>query len=156
MSLPSAMGSALPRPNESILGIGYSLLISSEQTGGAYELMRFVVPAGAGAPPHVHTREDEMFYVVEGELEVLYGDTGRRIKAGDYAHLPRGTQHGFRNASSSTASFLCWVVPGNLGGFFDAFKRDWPAEQETPMPPDGEDISKLMKAAVKYGLEIRT
>ncbi len=97
-----------------------------------------------------------MFYVIDGELELLYGDGGKRLKAGDYAHLPRGTPHGFRNAGSSTASFLCWVVPGNLAGFFAAFKRDWPAEQENPTPPDGEDISKLMKAAAQYGLKIRT
>jgi len=147
-------GSALERPRESILGIGYSLLVSAEETAGVYELMKFVVPAGHGPPPHVHQREDESFYVVDGEFEVRLGETVFLAGPGDYVHLPRRVAHGFRNTGSMTGSFLCWVMPGNLAGFFDAFKRTWPADQDQPDPVTDDDIAKLMSAAAAHGIEI--
>jgi hypothetical protein len=51
---------------------------------------------------------------------------------------------------------LCYVVPGNLEGFFAAFARDWPAGDADPPPVTGEDIEKLMAAAAKYELQILT
>lgn len=149
-------GSALERPSESILGIGYSLLVSAEQTGGVYELMKFVVPGGHGPPPHTHQREDECFYVLEGEFDVLLGEQTIAAGPGTYIHLPRGVPHGFRNKTSETSGFLCWVLPGNLGGFFDAFKRPWPADQPQPDALSDEDIGQMMTAATEYGIEILT
>src|SRR5262245_49481603 len=115
-------GSALERPTDSILGMGYALLISAEQTGGQYELMKFTVPGRQGPPPHVHHNEEECFYVIDGEFDVRIGDATVHAKPGSYIHMPRNVAHGFRNTTDSTGSFLCWVMPGNLAGFFDAFK----------------------------------
>lgn len=156
MSIPAneAFGTALTRPDESILGIGYSLLISAERTGGEYELMRFVVPAGHGPPPHIHEREVECFYIVDGEFEVLRGEQTIRARPGDFVHLPRNVPHAFRNTSAATGSFLCWVIPGNLAGFFDAFKRPWPADSDQPPPVTEEDIGKMLAAAAQYGIKI--
>ncbi|MEX0703569.1 MAG: cupin domain-containing protein [Planctomycetales bacterium] len=146
--------SALERPRESVLGIGYALLVSAEQTGGAYEVMKFVVPAGNGPPPHRHAREDECFYLLDGEFEITLGDRALRARAGDCIHLPRGVPHAFQNVGESLGSFLCWVVPGNLSGFFDAFKRDWPADMPHPPAVTGDDVANLLAAAEKYGIEI--
>lgn len=147
-------GSALERATEAIVGIGYRLLISAEQTGGAYELIQFVVPAGHGPPLHRHQHEDEMFYVTVGELEITYGGAAQRGGPGTYVHLTRGIPHTFKNIGRETATFLCWVVPGNLGGFFDAFKRPWPAGEIHPPAVTEEDIGKLLEAARRYDIEI--
>ena len=144
----------LSRPDESILGIGYSLMVSAEQTGSAYELMKFVVPAGAGPPPHVHSKEDEAFCLIEGEIELSIGEQTIHAKRGTFVHLPRHVPHGFRNLTDHPASFLCLVMPGNLAGFFDAFKRPWPEDAEQPTPANEEDIGKMMLAADQYGIQI--
>jgi len=144
------------RPNESILGIGYSLLISSEETGGMYELMKFVVPPGGGPPPHIHHNEEECFYLVEGEIDVLIGEQTIHAQPGAYIHLPREVSHAFRNVSDKTASFLCWVMPGNLAGFFNAFKRPWPADADQPTPVNDEDIGKMLAVARTFHINILT
>jgi quercetin dioxygenase-like cupin family protein len=52
----------------------YSFLVTGAETGGAYFAMEAIVPPGGGPPPHIHTHEDETFYVVEGRCEFLLGD----------------------------------------------------------------------------------
>ncbi len=152
--MPPVSGSALCRPTESILGIGYSLLCRAEQTGGRYELMQFVVSPGHGPPLHCHRHEDECFYVADGRLEIRVGDETIDAATGTYAHLPRGVPHAFRNTGERIACFLCWVLPGNLAGFFDAFKRPWPADKSEPPSVNDEDVRRMMKAAASYDVEI--
>ena len=147
-------GSIAARPTESILGIGYSLLVSAEATGGVYELMKFVASPELGPPMHVHKHEDECFYVTEGKLEIRVGDQQIAASAGTYVHLPRQVPHGFRNVGGTTATFLCWVMPGRLAAYFDQFKTDWPADADVPPPPSEETIGKLMAASAEYEIEI--
>ncbi len=66
---------------------------SGEDTGGAYSLTDSVVPPGGGPPLHIHHREDEAFWVLEGELEVTVGETTFRAGAGSFVHLPKATPH---------------------------------------------------------------
>ena len=108
-------GTALERPTEAILGTGYQLLIDSESTGGAYELMKFMVPPALGPPLHKHTREDEHYYFLDGNFEVTVGDQAIEATAGTFLHLPRNIPHGLVNVGERHGSFLCWVLPGNLG-----------------------------------------
>lgn len=152
--LKLAMSDTSARPTEAILGIGYSLLISADQTGGAYELIKFVAPPGSGPPLHLHHREDEGFFILEGVLDVYVGDQVMRAERGGYVHLPRGVAHRFFNPSDQPTSFLCWVMPGNLAAFFDSFKRPWPVADEQPPPPTDEDIGKLMEAAKRHQMDI--
>jgi len=142
------------RASHSILGLGYSLLIDSETTGGAYELMRFDAPAGASPPPHRHRHEDENFLIVEGRFEVSIDGTTHAVGPGDTLHLPRGKAHTFRNVGESMGSFLCWVVPGNLGGFFESFAHEWPAWEELPPALTDEDVQKMLTASEAYEIEI--
>ena len=152
--MPPCSGSTLARPTESILGIGYSLLVPAEVTGGAYELMQFVAPPGLGPPLHVHQHEDECFYVLEGELEIYVGDQTIAAPAETYIHLPRQVPHGFRNVGGTTGSFLCLVLPGRLAAYFDEFKTAWPGDLLEPPPPTDEDIGRLMAASAKYEIQI--
>jgi len=145
---------SVDRPNESILGIGYSLLLDTNETRGQYEVMRFHVPAGVGAPPHIHRQEDECILIEQGELQITLGGRDSTAGPGTIVHLPRNVRHGFQNLTRQPASFLCWVMPGRLSGFFAAFKRPWPEGQKLPDPANDEDVSKMMKAAQTYGIEI--
>ena len=100
-------GTTLGRPSEAILGTGYQLLVDAESTGGAYELMKFVVPAGLGPPRHMHTREDEHYYFLEGTFEVTVGSTTIETGPRTFLHLPRNVVHGLINVGGSEGSFLC-------------------------------------------------
>jgi quercetin dioxygenase-like cupin family protein len=146
-------GTALERPTEAILGTGYQLLVSSESTGGAYELMKFMVPPALGPPLHRHTREDEHYYFLDGNFEVTIGDETIEAMAGTYLHLPRGIPHGLINIGDSHGSFLCWVMPGNLGKLFGQFTKPWPEDQKFPPILNRDDILKMTEMAMEYGIE---
>ncbi len=146
-------GSALERPTEAILGTGYRLLIDSESTGGAYELMKFMVPPTLGPPLHRHTREDEHYYFLNGKFEVAVGDATIEATAGTFLHLPRNVPHGLINIGDSHGSFLCWVIPGNLGKLFGQFTKPWPTDEKFPPVLNRDDILKMTQAALEFGVE---
>lgn len=114
---------SLPTPEAEVAGIGYRLLISAEQTGGAYELMYFEVPPGFASPQHMHSREDECTMTLEGDIEGTVGDQVVQVPAGSVLHLPRGVPHRCRNVGDRTAKFLIWVTPGNLAGFYETCQQ---------------------------------
>jgi len=130
------------------LGELVEVLVSEEATGGAYSLAEFTFPPGSGAPPHVHAHEDEIFHVLEGELEFHLGDAVVRAKAGDTVHALRGHKHFFVNATDCTARMQVGIVPG---GFMNFFRSMGSPVGETPPPPD---IPGLVAAAEKYGCTI--
>jgi quercetin dioxygenase-like cupin family protein len=78
-----------------------SARLTGQQTGGQIGLVEATVPPGGGPAPHVHERTDETFYVVNGELEFLVGDTTFTASAGDVVFLPRGTVHASATRASS-------------------------------------------------------
>jgi len=146
-------GSSGKRPSEAILGSGYELLINSKATDGAYELMKFVVPAGLGPPMHMHTREDEHYFFLEGDFVVTVGEETIKATAGTFLHLPRNISHGLTNVGESEGSFLCWVVPGNLGNLFARFTKPWPADQKFPPTLKREDIQAMVAAGDEFGIK---
>ena len=79
---------------------------SGKDTGGAYALTDSVVPPGGGPPPHLHHREDEAFWVLEGELEVTVGETTFRAGAGSFVHLPRTSHTPTRTSAQDPRGFL--------------------------------------------------
>src|SRR5437763_16105451 len=81
-----------------VVGDRYTFLATGEDTGGAYALIHAVVPPGGGPPPHVHRREDEAFYVLEGALTFEVDGRGLTGAAGSGVTLPRGSLPTFRNA----------------------------------------------------------
>ena len=93
---PSSSGQAFWGPGDS-----YRFLITGAESGGAYFAMEAIVPPGGGPPPHIHRNEDETFYVLEGEVELLLGDRLVKGTAGDFVNVPRGTVHRFHNASAA-------------------------------------------------------
>jgi quercetin dioxygenase-like cupin family protein len=138
-----------------VVGDVYRFLAAGEDTGGKYALWETIVPPGGGPPPHVHSREEEGFYVLEGEI--TFTVNGERVvaRAGTFANLPVGTPHGFKNESDRPAKMLVSVAPAGLERMF--FECGKPlAEGETSAPPPTKDeIEKLLAVAPRYGIEIR-
>src|SRR3954451_20005186 len=101
-----------------VVGDVYRFLATGKETDGKYALFEAQVGPGGGPPPHVHSREEEGFYVLDGEI--TFTANGERVvaKAGTFANMPVGTPHGFRNEGDRPAGMLLSVAPGGLGQMF--------------------------------------
>lgn len=124
----------------SVLGNPYTYKAVKEETRGAYALIEHTV-AGDGPPPHFHTAEEEAFYVLEGELNVLVGDRTVTATTGAFVLVPRGMVHTYSKAGTASAKLLVIISPAGFEKFFE----------EIAGPPDLEKIKAL---APKYNLEI--
>lgn len=119
-------------------------------TGGAYALFDSLVLPGGGPPPHIHHREDEAFYVLEGEFEFLAGDRWIKGSAGSFVHIPEGSLHTLRNAGPEVGRLLTLVVPAGLDRFFEEMGEPGTDISSPPGPPD---VGRLLATAEKYGIE---
>jgi len=136
----------------SAVGDKYTVLASGDQTAGAYLLMEAVVPPGGGPPPHFHTREEEAFYVLEGEITFTIDDRTIVGTPGTFAQIPRETPHAFKNCSELPSRMLILCTPAGFESFLAEFGTELPSRDATPIPPSKEEIEKLLKAAPKYGI----
>jgi quercetin dioxygenase-like cupin family protein len=90
-----------------------TLLLDPEHTGGALTSNRTLLKQGTdGAPPHLHTRSGELFFVLGGALEVLVGTEVQTLHAGDALFVPPNTPHAFAPADGQDADFLVVITPG--------------------------------------------
>lgn len=127
--------------------------IAGEATGGRFAVIESHAPQGDRSPLHVHTREDEWFYVLEGELRFWVGGRIIDAPAGSFVYGPRGVPHTFA-VRSTEARFLVVAEPAGFDAFVRAVAE--PAGSHTlPPPPDGPpDMARLVKLAAEYGIEI--
>ena len=134
-------------------GDHYTFLVTGEESGGAYFAMEALVPPGGGPPPHIHSREDETFYVLDGEIEFRLGDETIAAGAGDFVNVPRGTVHRFTNAGSGTARMVLTFTPAGMERFFEETLE--PAPSGAADAPDNleEVAARYVAAAPDHGLE---
>jgi len=97
--------------------------LTSRHTGGAYCLFETAFDPGDGNRLHVHRREDEIGYVLEGALEVRLRDQTLVLEAGGVARLPKGIPHAIRNLLGTHSRYLFLCVPGGLDQWFDALAQ---------------------------------
>src|SRR4051794_33134517 len=135
------------------LGILATVKASAETTGGRVAVIEHLAPRGSGSPLHVHHREDEWFYVLEGELTFWVGAEIIVAGPGGFVYGPRDIPHTF-TVSSERARFLLVTHPGAFDGFVRALGQ--PAER-LEIPDDAgapPDMGLLAATAAEYGLEI--
>jgi len=125
---------------------------TAETTGGAYGLVESLIAPGFSPPLHVHHREDEAFWILEGEVTMLCGDRTFRAAAGAFAFLPRGVPHSFVVEGDKPARMLTLLSPGGGEAFFVEAGR--PADRDGLPPAAPPDIERLKRVSEKYGAEI--
>lgn len=127
---------------------------SKESTDGQLALVEMLAPPGFGSPLHVHRREDEWFYVIEGALTVWVDGQASEVPAGSFAYGPRDLPHTFVVSSPAPARFLLGAEPSG----FEDFVRELgvPANALTLAPASVELPSpeRMTNVAAKYGMEI--
>jgi quercetin dioxygenase-like cupin family protein len=138
-----------------IVGDVYRFLATGDDTDGKYALFEAIVTPGGGPPPHVHSREEEGFYILEGEITLTIDGKPVIARTGTFANLPVGVAHSFKNESGKPARMLISVAPAGLEQmFFEIGVPVLPGATAAP-PPTKEDIDKLLAVAPRYGIEIR-
>jgi quercetin dioxygenase-like cupin family protein len=111
--LPAGSGRVLD-----VLSVTHRL--TSAQSSGSICLFESAFEPGAGNRLHVHSREDEIAYVLEGALEVRLRDRSEVLEAGGVGRLPKHLPHAIRNPLATTSRYLFLAVPGGLDRWFDA------------------------------------
>ncbi len=130
-----------------IFGIPMWIKLSGEDTDGAYAIMEDRTPAQQGPPLHRHLREDESFYVIEGQY--VFEVDGKQIDAGpgSAVYAPKGTAHRFQNTGVTPGRLLVMVQPAGLDSFF----VDIDATTKGVREPDLELVIPIFE---KHGLEL--
>ena len=130
---------ALARPNEDrtllhlgVVGDTYTILLTGEDTAGRYCFIDMLVPPGGGPPPHRHDFE-EMFTILEGEIEVTFRGEKSIVRAGETVNIPANAPHEFHNKTERPARLLCLCSPAGQEEFFMAVGIPLPA-RTTPSP----------------------
>ena len=142
-------------PHVGIVGATYTILVTGHDTAGRYCLIDMHVPPGGGPPPHRHDFE-EMFSVLEGEIEVTFRDKTQVIGAGATVNIPANAPHRFTNASGKPVRLLCMCTPAGLDEFFMAIGD--PVEDRLTPPPklDKAGMAERMKKAETLAPKYRT
>ncbi len=134
----------------------YTFKVTGEQTNGALGLWEALIPPQAGPPPHIHHREDECFYVLEGEFEFPNdGDDVVRAGAGSLVYVPRGNLHTYKNVGPEPGRMLVSQTPGGSHERF--FEELGEQAQDSTTPPASEgppDVRRIVVTAAKYGIEM--
>jgi quercetin dioxygenase-like cupin family protein len=131
-----------------------TVLAGAEQTGGSFGLMESVLAKGAEPPPHVHHREDESFFVLDGALTVRVGDESFSARPGSFVFCPRDVPH-LLTLESAEVRTLTLVTPGGLESFFIDIGEPAPTRTLTTTL-DEPDLERVATLAAHYGAEVLT
>jgi quercetin dioxygenase-like cupin family protein len=144
----------LARPNDDqalphlgVVGDTYTILLTGEDTAGRYCLIDMLVPPSGGPPPHRHDFE-EMFTILEGEIEVTFRGAKSVVRAGETVNIPANAPHAFRNRSERSARLLGLCSPAGQEEFFIAVGLPV-ASRTTPAPK----LDAAAEAALKTRVE---
>jgi quercetin dioxygenase-like cupin family protein len=135
------------------LGALTTIKASGDTTDGRVAVVEVLAPQGHGSPLHVHRREDEWFYVMDGELAFLVGDERIEAPAGSFVYGPRDVPHTFA-VTSSEARFLLVTEPAGFDAFVRAVGQPAPTFEIPPAAEPPADITPLVTAAAEHGIEI--
>lgn len=115
-----------------VFGETLTVKVGPVDTAGAYAVVEETSPPGGGTPLHTHAAEDEIIYVLEGQLELQRGQEKLAAGPGTTAVLPRGIPHAFRNVGSRSSKVLVFISPGRFVGFFEELDALSKTKEITP------------------------
>lgn len=141
----------------SVAGGTYTILVSGADTGGRYCLVDMLVPPGGGPPPHRHDFE-EMFTILEGEIELTFRGKAHKASVGSTVNIPANAPHAFKNNSDRPARLLCMCTPAGQDEFF--MEVGDVVDSRTAPPPNlskaeqAERIQRAKALSAKYRTEL--
>jgi len=138
------------------MGSLFEGLVSGPETADQMGAALVTQPPGVATPLHVHSREAEAFYLLEGSMTYRAGEDTFHLVDGDFIYLPRGVPHAFRVTGAAPVRYLALTVPGTLLGLYDevgmpASERRIPGKDGLPM---AEEIARWNAIGPAYGLKV--
>ena len=127
-----------------VIGDKQTFKLTGKDTNGLFTLIEEENEPGTGIPPHVHENEDEVFKVIEGEMELTVGDKTTILKAGDLAFGPRGIPHSWKIVGNSKAKVILSVFPAGIEDMF---------EELGTLHPGPPDFPKVTEICGRYGVK---
>ena len=144
-------------PHIGLVGDTYTTLVGGSDTEGKYTLIDMHVPPGGGPPPHRHDFE-EMFTVLDGEVEVTFRGETITAVAGETINVPANAPHSFSNRADQPARLLCMCAPAGQDEFFTLVGQPVATRTEAPPPLDAaatrDFIAKAQSLAPRFRTEL--
>jgi mannose-6-phosphate isomerase-like protein (cupin superfamily) len=137
-----------------VAGDTYTTKASAESTNGSLGLVEATVPPGGGPIAHIHTRTDEAFYILSGDLEILDGERTFLARTGDFIFVPRGTRHRFKNTGVHGTRVLFMFTPGGEEGAFAYGDVPQPGHPPPAWPPERFATPELVRFSQEHGILI--
>lgn len=136
------------------MGGYWVFLATAKETGGGFSLIETNLRKGFEPPRHTHTKEDESFYLLEGEVNFFVGDEEFSLSPNMFLHIPRNTPHHFK-LLSDTAKMLMHLSPGGLEEMF--LEMSVPASSlsypDAPQgPPPQAWLEKMLALQKEFGI----
>jgi len=140
----------------SVLGEIMDFKVTGAETAGTLCVVELTSFPHNGPPPHIHHREDESFYIIDGKFSFLLGRRTVEAGPGSFFRVPKGTVHTYQNIGAGPGKGLVILTPAGFENFW--------AEMADPVvnwvgpsgPPSAATIARLMDLAPKYGLEVKS
>jgi len=126
-----------------VIGDMQTVKLTGKDTDGQFTLIEEENEPGTGIPPHVHTNEDEVFKVLEGEMELTVGDKTTVLKAGDLAFGPRGVPHSWKIIGDKKAKVILSVFPAGIEDMFQELGN---------LPLGPPDFPKVAEICGRHGI----
>ncbi|BEP14718.1 hypothetical protein acdb102_30290 [Acidothermaceae bacterium B102] len=138
-----------------LVGDTYTIVVPGSETAGRYTLIDMHVPPGGGPPPHRHDFE-EMFTVLEGELELTFRGERLVARAGETVNVPANAPHGFHNASDTAVRLLCMCTPAGQEEFFLEVGQRVGSRTEAPPALDHDGLMAMLAKAQSLAPQYKT
>jgi mannose-6-phosphate isomerase-like protein (cupin superfamily) len=133
--------------NVGAIGLGIYTRLTGADTQGAYSLFEYVVPPNLGGPPtHIHSREDELFTCVQGQVVVELDGAEHVLGVGDSLLMPRGVPHMFHNPFDEETRVVAVVSPPGLENYY---------RELSELPPGPRDMKLVAEVMTRHGLSLR-
>lgn len=144
-SLPISM--TLPGEGKLLRALGdeVTVLLSGEQTAGAFTMVQVLTPPGGGPPPHCHAHEDEWFLILEGRAELWKEGVWSEVPAGTAIFLPRGIPHTYRNCGETPLRMIVHAAPAGFEVFFERMAA-------ACADPGEPDMERIVGIAAEHGI----
>jgi len=130
-----------------------SVCLSGDDTGGAYCLLEMALAPGIKVPRHTHTREDEAYFVLNGELEVIVGDDKFVLRPGETLMAPRNIPHQLRNSGEIENHYLLLFSPSGFDEFLRVTAVPAPDHAVAPIEPPATPVRNVLELAADYGIQ---
>jgi quercetin dioxygenase-like cupin family protein len=131
-----------------VLGDRVTFVVTGEESNGQYSLFNEYVPTEAGTIPHIHTQEQEIFYILEGEVRFQRGNETLNATAGDLIVVPPGTPHAYQNQGTKSARMLVLTNPSQFAWFENLVRQTGQpgTDPSSPPPLNEETRERILNA----------